>query len=123
MAPRGTRSIYLAFFALTTLGQNIRTDPVKSGPPLEIVHLYNGQWPTGIAVSSSGRKFSCFPAGLDMANTFDGLNGALQVQELTGMDTETAYPNATYNHAPGGSVDYKKVMPPFSASKSLLCIR
>ena len=109
MAARSARSICLAVFALTALGQNIRTDPVKSGPPLEIVHLYNGQWPTGVAVSSSGRKFSCFPAGLDMMNTFNGINGALQVQELTGMDTEIAYPNATYNHAPGGSVDHTKV--------------
>jgi hypothetical protein len=27
--------------------QRIRSDPGVAGPPLEIVHLYNDQWPTG----------------------------------------------------------------------------
>lgn len=39
--------------ALSTLlpvlssAQRIRSDPGIAGPPLEIVHLYNDQWPTG----------------------------------------------------------------------------
>jgi len=32
--------------ALSTAQQILR-DPGVAGPPLEIVHLYNDQWPTG----------------------------------------------------------------------------
>jgi len=60
----------------------IRSDPGVYGPALEVVHLYEGQWPTAIAVSSSGRKFSTFPAGLDANNTNTGSNGKFQVAEL-----------------------------------------
>ena len=87
----------------------LREDPLGYDSALEIEHIYKGQWPTGIAVSKSGRKFSCFPAGLDILNTNNGLNGAYQVAELTGFDTETAYPNVSYNNPPGGSVDYTKI--------------
>jgi hypothetical protein len=40
------------------------SDPGVYGPVLEVQHAYYGQWPTGIAVSSTGRKFSNFPGGL-----------------------------------------------------------
>lgn len=63
------------------------------------------QWPTGITVSKNGRKFSCFPSGLDPTNTYNGLVPTFQVAELTGTSSETAYPNATYNMSPGGAVD------------------
>lgn len=84
---------------------DIRTDPLTAGPPLEIVHYFGGQWPTGIAVSATGRKFACYPASLDIMNTYNGLNNVVQVQELTGIDTETPYPNRTYNQSPGGAVN------------------
>lgn len=90
---------------------DIRTDPLTAGPALDIVHYFQGQWPTGIAVSSSGRKFACYPAGLDAANTYTGLNNPYQVQELTSMDAETPYPNATYNQSPGGAVNRASVPP------------
>lgn len=84
---------------------DIRTDPLTAGPKLEIVHYFTGQWPTGIAVSASGRKFTCYPAGLDIANTYNGLTPTMQVGELTSQDQETAYPNASYNMSPGGAVN------------------
>jgi len=37
---------------------------------------------SSIAVSSTGRKFSTFPAGLDANNTNTGSNGKYQVAEL-----------------------------------------
>lgn len=60
-------------------------------------------------MSKTGRKFSCYPAGLDIMNTNTGLNSVYQVSELTGFDTETAYPNASYNNPPGGSIDLLSV--------------
>ncbi|EME85765.1 uncharacterized protein MYCFIDRAFT_213984 [Pseudocercospora fijiensis CIRAD86] len=102
-----------AFASLAVLGlasgyspSDIRTDPLTRGPSLEIVHYFGGQWPTGIAVSSTGRKFACYPAGLDILNTYNGLNGDIvQVQELTSIDGETPYPNVTYNQSPGGAIN------------------
>lgn len=80
--------------------QQIAQDAGVRGPPLEIVHLYYNQFPTGVAVSSSNRIFSCYPAGLDANNT------QYQVAELTGNSTETPYPNAQINSPPGGSLNY-----------------
>ncbi|XP_072161355.1 uncharacterized protein [Bemisia tabaci] len=86
-------------------------DQVGINPDLEFVHLYFGQWPVGIAVSANGRKFSCFTAGLDANNTNDGQNGAFQVAELTGFETETAYPSVEINNPPGGSIDFSTSPP------------
>lgn len=87
----------------------IREDTLGYDSALEVVHIYNGQWPTGIAVSKTGRKFSCYPGGLDILNTNTGLNNVYQVSELTGFDTETAFPNASYNNPPGGAIDLLSV--------------
>ncbi len=38
--------------ALFASAQNVRRDPGVFGPPLEIVHLFNDEWPTGMAYSS-----------------------------------------------------------------------
>lgn len=43
---------------------NFISDPGVYGPTLEVEHAYFGQWPTGVAVSSTGRKFSNFPGGM-----------------------------------------------------------
>ena len=49
----------------------------------------------GIAVSSTGRKFSNYARSLDPNNI------AYTVAELTGNDTETPYPSAAINSPPG----------------------
>ncbi|KAJ4305525.1 RNA polymerase II mediator complex subunit [Kalmusia sp. IMI 367209] len=64
------------------------------------------KWPTGIAVSRQGRKFSNYPPGLDANNTNDGSNGKYTVAELIGNYTERPYPNAEINSPPGGAINY-----------------
>tara|TARA_R110002003_G_scaffold44_7_gene3251 strand:- start:9744 stop:10937 length:1194 start_codon:yes stop_codon:yes gene_type:complete len=116
--------------AVLSSAQQLLRDPGVAGPPLEIVHLYNDQWPTGtfflrashstlatltpnlgITVSRSGRKFSNYPAGLDSNNTNTGSNNKYQVAELLGNSTETPYPNAELNNPPGGVVNYTTTPP------------
>lgn len=98
-----------ALTALVTLqaarAQELISDPGRSGPELELVHLYNDQWPTGIAVSSTGRKFSNYPGGLDPNNTNDGSNGKYTVAELLDGNTERPYPSAEMNNPPGGAIN------------------
>ncbi|KAK6088113.1 major royal jelly protein [Seiridium cupressi] len=91
------------------------SDPGVFGPPLEVQHAYYGQWPTGIAVSSTGRKFSNFPGGLDPTNTYNGSNDVFTVGELTSLTNETAYPSLEMNHPPGGAINYT-TNPPTGAS-------
>ncbi|KAI1327126.1 major royal jelly protein-domain-containing protein [Xylariaceae sp. FL0255] len=87
--------------------QNItfRTDPGVYGPTLEVVHAYYGQWPTGVAVSSKGRIFTNYPAGLDSNNTYNGSNGVYAVSEAMSLTTERAYPSLEINHPPGGAIN------------------
>ncbi|KAK3335067.1 major royal jelly protein-domain-containing protein [Neurospora tetraspora] len=82
-------------------------DPGVSGPPLEVIHAYFGQWPTGIAVSSTGRLFSNFPGGLDPTNVNNGTPGIFTVGELVSPSTEKAYPSVEMNTppCPGGAVN------------------
>lgn len=67
----------------------VMSDPLTYGPELELVHLYYDEFPTGIAVSSTGRLFSNYPPGLDANNTNNGQNGKYTIAELftnnTGM--------------------------------------
>ncbi|KAI8945089.1 major royal jelly protein-domain-containing protein [Xylaria longipes] len=91
------------------------SDPGVYGPPLEVVHAYYGQWPTGVTVSSTGRIFSNFPGGLDKTNVYDGSNNVIQVGEHTSLTTEVAYPNLEINHPPGGAINYT-TLPPTSAN-------
>ncbi|KAI0836993.1 MRJP-domain-containing protein [Hypoxylon sp. FL0890] len=97
--------------------QNISfiSDPGVYGPALEIVHGYYGQWPTGIAVSSTGRMFSNYPGGLDPTNVFNGSNDAMTVGELTSLTDETPYPNLEWNRPPGGAINYS-TSPPTAAN-------
>ncbi|KAF2842250.1 MRJP-domain-containing protein [Patellaria atrata CBS 101060] len=74
--------------AISIGGQGLITDPGVAGLPLEIAHLYYDQSPTGIAVSSTGRIFSNYLAGLDANNTNNGSNGKYQVAEFTSNNTE-----------------------------------
>ena len=36
-----------ALLPALSIAQQLRSDPGVAGPPLELVHLYNNQWPTG----------------------------------------------------------------------------
>lgn len=104
-----------AFTALVglqlTRAQDLISDSGRSGPELELVHLYNDQWPTGIAVSSTGRKFSNYPGGLDPNNTNDGSNGKYTVAELFDENTERPYPTAEMNNPPGGAINFTTTPP------------
>lgn len=65
-----TSLLLLAGFGLSASAQAISssalvTDPGVYGPALELVHLYYDEFPTGIAVSSTGRMFSNYPGALD----------------------------------------------------------
>lgn len=101
----------LAVFVQHALAQDASnitfiTDPLVAGPPLETVHAFYGQFPTGVAVSSTGRIFANFPAGLEAGNTNNGTPGIYQVAELTGLTAEVAYPSVDMNTPPGGAVNY-----------------
>jgi sugar lactone lactonase YvrE len=99
-------SFVVVLFTTLCRAQNLARDPGVVGPPLDIVHLYNDQWPTGITVSRDARKFSNYPPGLDANNTNDGSNGKYTVAELIGNDTERPYPNVEWNSPPGGAINY-----------------
>jgi sugar lactone lactonase YvrE len=104
-----------AFTALVglqqTSAQDLLSDPGRAGPELEVVHRYNDQWPTGIAVSSKGRKFSNYPGGLDPNNTNDGTNGRYTVAELVDENKERPYPSAEMNSPPGGAINFTTTPP------------
>ena len=59
----------------------------------------------GIAVSSTGRKFSNYPPALDP------MDQAYTIAELTTNNTETPYPSAEFNSPPGGRVNYTTYPP------------
>ncbi|CAO2647729.1 Nn.00g086510.m01.CDS01 [Neocucurbitaria sp. VM-36] len=109
--------MFLYLFILNVLlptlsrAQQLPSDPGVAGQPLELVHLYYDQWPTGITVSRNGRKFSNYPAGLDSNNTNTGSNNKYQVAELNANSTETPFPNARINNPPGGAVNYSTTPP------------
>ncbi|KAF9697111.1 hypothetical protein EKO04_005030 [Ascochyta lentis] len=103
-----------AFLPVLSSAQVI-SDPGAAGGPLEVVHLYYDQWPTGITVSRSGRRWSNYPAGLDSNNTNTGNVTRYAVAELNSNNTETPYPNAEINNPPGGAINYT-TSPPTSAN-------
>ena len=116
--------LLLLFCALSVSSQQVVSDPGVFGSPIELVHLYNDEFPsgmttrhlqslikfhafrlntdtcTGIAVSASGRKFTNYPSNLNPNNT------RYNVAELTSYDTEIPYPNAEINTPPGGPINY-----------------
>ena len=92
--------------ALSCSTAQVIRDPGTGGAPIELVHLFNDEWPTGVAVSSTGRKFANYPGGLDANNTNNGNNGKYTVAELTGNMTETPYPSMMMNNPPGGAINY-----------------
>lgn len=67
--PTIAKSLTAALLPLAVCAQAIRSDPLTNatmGPPLEIVHLFDGQWPTGTPLFSSPllRLLSSTPLGL-----------------------------------------------------------
>ncbi|KAI4242143.1 MAG: hypothetical protein L6R40_004186 [Gallowayella cf. fulva] len=94
----------LTFLSLTA-SQQIASDPGRGGASLELVHLYNDLFPVGIAVSSTGRKFSTYARSLDPNNI------AYTVAELVSNNTERAYPSAEINTPPGGAINYTTTPP------------
>jgi hypothetical protein len=72
-------------------------DPGVYGPALEVVHLYWDQFPTGIAVSKNGRRFSNYPGGLDANNTYRGTEPKYTIAELLPKNTERAFPSVEMN--------------------------
>ncbi|KAK0248584.1 hypothetical protein LTR91_020487 [Friedmanniomyces endolithicus] len=92
-------------------------DPGVYGPPLELVHLYYDSFPTGIAVSASGRLFSNYPGALDKNDTYAPGNGRYTIAELVSNTTESPYPSAAINSPPGGAINYT-TYPPSGAGYS-----
>ncbi|KAK0938941.1 hypothetical protein LTR29_009431 [Friedmanniomyces endolithicus] len=92
-------------------------DPGVSGPPLELVHLYYDSFPTGIAVSASGRLFSNYPGAHDKNDTEAPGNGRYTIAELVSNTTESPYPSAAINSPPGGAINYT-TYPPSGAGYS-----
>nr|XP_018895601.1 PREDICTED: uncharacterized protein LOC109029558 [Bemisia tabaci] len=78
-------------------------DPMCHDPRLEVVYLYQDQWPNAFVMTPCGRKFSCYPAGIDSKNVNDGCNGKFQVAQLTDCG-EVAYPNYCINNPEGGVI-------------------
>lgn len=95
--------------ALRVGAQSVYSDPGTYGPAVEIVHLYNDQWPSGIAVAANGRMFSTYPPGFDPNNTM------YSVAEIFSNNTEIPYPSAKINSPPGGSINLTST-PPSGAS-------
>lgn len=92
--------------ALAISNAQLIKDPGVYGPELELVHLYYDEFPTGIAVSSTGRKFSNYPGGLDANDTYRGTTLKYTIAELLPNNTERAYPSAEINQPPGGAINY-----------------
>ena len=77
--------------------------------------MYNDEWPTGVTVSSTSRKFACYPGGLDHNDTYTAGSNKYTVAELTTNSTETPYPSVAYNQPPGGAINYT-TSPPTGAN-------
>lgn len=95
------RSTLTALASASLLSAQLITDPGVYGPEIELVHLYYDEFPTGIAVSSTGRMFSNYPGGLDANDTNNGSNGKYTIAELSPNNTERAWPSVEINNPPG----------------------
>jgi hypothetical protein len=110
----GRNSLVTATFVALSFAHRPRTqdasqvmsDPLTYGPEIELVHLYYDEFPTGIAVSSTGRMFSNYPGGLDANDTNNGQNGRYTIAELFDDNTERPYPSREINSPPGGAINY-----------------
>ncbi|KAI1631520.1 major royal jelly protein-domain-containing protein [Biscogniauxia mediterranea] len=76
----------------TTGPRNIRIDTGTYGPPVEEYHYFYDQWPIGLAVSKTGRVFTCYTRG-----TYSYTLG-----EVVNETAEAPYPNLELNTPPDG---------------------
>lgn len=76
----------------TTGPRNIRVDTGTYGPPVEEFHYFYDQWPIGLAVSKTGRVFTCYTRG-----TY-----AYTLGEVVNQTAEAAYPSPALNTPPAG---------------------
>lgn len=76
----------------TTGTHNVRIDTGTYGPPVEEFHYFYDQWPIGLAVSKTGRVFTCYTRG-----TY-----AYTLGEVVNQTAEVPYPSLKLNTPPGG---------------------
>ncbi|KAI0482062.1 major royal jelly protein-domain-containing protein [Xylariaceae sp. FL0804] len=76
----------------TTGPRNVRVDTGTYGPPVEEYHYFYDQWPIGLAVSKTGRVFTCYTRG----------SYAYTLGEVTNRTAEAPYPSLALNTVPGG---------------------
>ncbi|KAI5917580.1 major royal jelly protein-domain-containing protein [Camillea tinctor] len=76
----------------TTGSRNVRIDTGTYGPPVEEYHYFYDQWPIGLAVSKTGRVFTCYTRG-----TYNYTLG-----EVVNETAEAPYPNLELNTPPDG---------------------
>ncbi|KAI0173222.1 major royal jelly protein-domain-containing protein [Hypoxylon sp. FL1284] len=72
--------------------RNIRIDTGTYGPPVEEVHYFYDQWPIGLAVSKTGRIFTCYTRG----------EYTYTLGEVINETAEAAYPDEPTNTPPQG---------------------
>ncbi|KAI1373327.1 major royal jelly protein-domain-containing protein [Hypoxylon crocopeplum] len=72
--------------------RNVRIDTGTYGPSVEEYHYFYDQWPIGLAVSKTGRVFTCYTRG-----TY-----AFTLGEVVNETAEAAYPNLEWNTPPRG---------------------
>jgi hypothetical protein len=72
--------------------RNVRYDTGTYGPPVEEFHYYYDQWPIGLAISKTGRVFTCYTRG----------SYAYTLGEVVNQTAERAYPSQVLNTPPGG---------------------
>ncbi|KAF9259924.1 NHL repeat-containing protein [Marasmius fiardii PR-910] len=97
---------YPLFFLPLSLGVSFQpihaqpglVDNGTFGPPIEIVHLFEGQPPIGITVGRSGRAFVNFNRG-DLASN------PLTVAEIVNGTAEIPFPSLEFNTPPDGLVN------------------
>ncbi|KAI1813607.1 major royal jelly protein-domain-containing protein [Poronia punctata] len=80
---------------VATGDHKVRVDSGRYGPQLEEFHYFYDQWPIGLAVSKSGRVFTCYTRG-----TY-----AYTLGEVVNQTAEVPYPNLQLNTPPQGLSD------------------
>lgn len=70
----------------------LRYDTGSYGPAVEEFHYFYDQWPIGLAISKTGRVFTCYTRG-----TY-----AYTLGEVVNKTAERAYPNLALNTPPEG---------------------
>ncbi|KAI0829590.1 major royal jelly protein-domain-containing protein [Hypoxylon sp. FL0890] len=76
----------------TTGPRNVRIDTGTYGPPVEEYHYFYDQWPIGLAVSKTGRIFTCYTRGTYLYT----------LGEVINETAEVAYPSLEWNTPPRG---------------------